>query len=349
MSSSSSSKKTKASGPNHGSLTDIVSHLVRSSMGSSTADVPDDQLDRHVAQLLLSEAKEKEKAWGARGSRAYYEEDEPGPVRKPNKRFLSAIIKNVDGHNSALLRAEQEAARKREREERDAADEWRRRDEDDEEGFRDTRQSSQRDVETPAASPEGSRWDSEARDKGKGKLKELADEESREHSSRASSSSRKEDKDTSSRRRRSPSAPVPSVPPPPAPAGPPPSKMDKYFAESYDPRMDVSVDDLTTSSGIIAEGAFDSWDTMLRVVKERKEEKKEREAREKEARHREREAIREERRRKKDRKRGIYSSDDEGPKPPSQTTASKTLVDGYEYVKRGGTREWDSGKVEQLY
>lgn len=75
----SSSKPPKPSKPNHSSLSSIVSHLVRSSLGAaapSADDVGDDKLDRHVADLLLKEAKEKEKAWGTKGTRAYTEEEE---------------------------------------------------------------------------------------------------------------------------------------------------------------------------------------------------------------------------------------------------------------------------------
>jgi hypothetical protein len=66
----SSSKTTKkaataataatTSQPNHSSLSSIVSHLVRSSLGNSASAVPDDELDRHVAQQLLNEARAKQ-------------------------------------------------------------------------------------------------------------------------------------------------------------------------------------------------------------------------------------------------------------------------------------------------
>lgn len=75
----SSTKAPKPPKPNHSSLSSIVSHLVRSSLGAAapSADVVgDDKLDRHVAELLLKEAKEKEKAWGTKGTRAYMEDEE---------------------------------------------------------------------------------------------------------------------------------------------------------------------------------------------------------------------------------------------------------------------------------
>lgn len=51
---------------NNSSLSSIVSQLVRSQYGATAAEVKDDQLDKHVAELLLKEAKDKEKAWGER-------------------------------------------------------------------------------------------------------------------------------------------------------------------------------------------------------------------------------------------------------------------------------------------
>lgn len=52
------------------SLSSIVSNLIRSSLGagsSSLEGVADDKLDRHVAELLLLEAKEKQDNWGSSG------------------------------------------------------------------------------------------------------------------------------------------------------------------------------------------------------------------------------------------------------------------------------------------
>ena len=49
--------------------------------------------------------------------------------------------------------------------------------------------------------------------------------------------------------------------------------MDKYFEESYDPRLDVSVAEMTDPYGFIAEGNFDEWSHMIDVLKIRREEK----------------------------------------------------------------------------
>lgn len=61
-----STSKSQTTQPNHSSLSSIVSHLVRSQLGATASDVKDDELDKHVAEMLLKEAKDKEKAWGSR-------------------------------------------------------------------------------------------------------------------------------------------------------------------------------------------------------------------------------------------------------------------------------------------
>lgn len=54
------------------SLSSVVSNLVRASMGASVpSTVPDDDLDRHVAELILKEAKQKAEKYAKEGIRAY--------------------------------------------------------------------------------------------------------------------------------------------------------------------------------------------------------------------------------------------------------------------------------------
>lgn len=55
------------------SLSSVVSNLVRAQMGASVPTVvPDDDLDQHVAQLILKEARQKEARYKGRdGIRAY--------------------------------------------------------------------------------------------------------------------------------------------------------------------------------------------------------------------------------------------------------------------------------------
>ncbi|KAF8327591.1 uncharacterized protein EI90DRAFT_3156138 [Cantharellus anzutake] len=92
------------------SLSSVVSHLMRASVGSSIPDnVSDQDLDRFVADLILKEAKEAEDKYkGKEGIRAYLPHTglPEGNLPRTNKRFLSSIIKNVDDHNASILRAQ---------------------------------------------------------------------------------------------------------------------------------------------------------------------------------------------------------------------------------------------------
>ncbi|PSS29790.1 hypothetical protein PHLCEN_2v2938 [Hermanssonia centrifuga] len=92
------------------SLSSVVSNLVRASMGTSIANnVTDDDLDRHIAELILKEAKQKAERYAKEGIRAYLPQPESN-VPKTNKRFLSSIIRNTDDHNKTILRAQAQAA-----------------------------------------------------------------------------------------------------------------------------------------------------------------------------------------------------------------------------------------------
>ena len=117
--------------------------------------------------------------------------------------------------------------------------------------------------------------------------------------------------------------------------------------------------DLTLPSGLIAAGAFDNWDTMLSVVKARKDEKREREQAEKDARKAERDRVRRERedRRARKGKQREGSSDDDAPRirwespeivytGPRAKAPAPALMGMTGWAKKGATREWDSGKEE---
>ncbi|KAL5494835.1 hypothetical protein ACEPAI_297 [Sanghuangporus weigelae] len=94
------------------SLSSVVSDLVRASMGSSVpATVVDDELDRYVADLIIKEAKQKAERYLEEGVQAYLpDRDSNSNLPRANKRFLSAIIRNTDEHNRAILRTQAEAA-----------------------------------------------------------------------------------------------------------------------------------------------------------------------------------------------------------------------------------------------
>lgn len=105
------------------SLSSVVSNLVRASMGASVpASVPDEDLDRHVAELILKEAKQKAESYTKLGVEAYLPTGPDANAPRANKRFLSSIIRRTDDHNKTILReqalAAQEIKRAREEEER---------------------------------------------------------------------------------------------------------------------------------------------------------------------------------------------------------------------------------------
>ena len=59
------------------SLSNVVSNLVRAQMGSSVSDtVTDEELDRHVADLIIKEAKQKAELYLKTGVRAYFPDPE---------------------------------------------------------------------------------------------------------------------------------------------------------------------------------------------------------------------------------------------------------------------------------
>ena len=54
------------------SLSSVVSDLVRAQMGTSlSSSVTDEELDRHVAELIVKEAKKKAELYMQSGIRAY--------------------------------------------------------------------------------------------------------------------------------------------------------------------------------------------------------------------------------------------------------------------------------------
>jgi len=102
--------------------------------------------------------------------------------------------------------------------------------------------------------------------------------------------------------------------------------MDKYFEESYDPRLDVAP--LTVpavpKTGLINDAEYAAWDAMLELLRQRREDKEEK---------------------KRLEKLGFDTSDKKVP-----TSKLKNPGDGgesimcIEYKKRGSVREWDLGK-----
>lgn len=107
--------------------------------------------------------------------------------------------------------------------------------------------------------------------------------------------------------------------------------MDKYFEESYDPRLDVAP--LTApqvpATGLINNAEFESWDAMLELIRIRREDKEEKKRMER---------LGLTKDKGKDKKKG-----------PSDSVGDRWAAEGVsimeiEYKKRGSVREWDLGK-----
>lgn len=107
--------------------------------------------------------------------------------------------------------------------------------------------------------------------------------------------------------------------------------MDKYFQESYDPRLDVAP--LTVpqvpATGLINNAEFEGWDAMLELIRLRREDKEEKKRME-------RLGLTKEK--VKDKKKG--TSDSVSDRWSTETNHIMEI----EYKKRGSVREWDLGK-----
>ncbi|WVW86206.1 hypothetical protein I302_108248 [Kwoniella bestiolae CBS 10118] len=452
------------------SLNSVVNNLVRAAAGISTT-ISDTDLDAHVAKLLADEAKARELKWSELGltgllGNSLDRNGSPDPsLPKTNKRFLASVIRTVDGHNSALLKAQAQAARdargggessrssgagsrlfggalrdmgrngvgsgsgkgkERERVEssrrhrdEDARDRRSRRyDEDrDDRGLRRSRRDRDDDHDRYRSrdrSRNGHRPRSRSRDRNEDRSRDRSRDRQRKDEKQSQSrhdESESDRHDRSARRQKDPSSMAkakseqrsispptkitqyehsktssPSPPPGPPPA--PISKMDKYFASSYDPRLDFAP---IPKEGMIADVG---WDNMLAVLKEkgrkkrhqsptlsdsipeppqgvlpsrrltpdryedlsRKLEKKDRKQRKVERKRRrgssydsseeEREKRKERKRKDKEKQREKEREDEEKyAKLKKEGGVSKSgVLEGYEYVRKGGLREWDVGK-----
>ena len=91
--------------------------------------------------------------------------------------------------------------------------------------------------------------------------------------------------------------------------------MDKYFAADYDPRLDLAP--VLASDGFLPPSSFEGWDTMLQVIRLRREEKEEKKRLEKLG------------------------------KTSKKASGELDDIFAIEYTKRGSTREWDEGKEER--
>ncbi|KAG2136546.1 uncharacterized protein EDB93DRAFT_1253989 [Suillus bovinus] len=121
----------------------------------------------------------------------------------------------------------------------------------------------------------------------------------------------------------------PSSSPPPLPPAQLPSKMDKYFQESYDPRLDVATLPVPNvpATGLVSDAEFEGWDAMLELIRQRREDKAEKKRLE-------RLGISKDKVNKKDTDSGVADR---------WASGGDNIMD-IEYKKRGTVREWDLGK-----
>ncbi|KAF8634969.1 hypothetical protein AX15_000693 [Amanita polypyramis BW_CC] len=114
-----------------------------------------------------------------------------------------------------------------------------------------------------------------------------------------------------------------------------PSKMDKYFDESYDPRLDVAP--LTVpqvpATGLINNAEYESWDAMLELIRLRERDREEKKRLE-------RFGLLPKVKTKSRKGSVVISSNAASDRWNGQSTSIMDI----EYTKRGTVREWDLGK-----
>ncbi|KAF9207952.1 hypothetical protein BGZ49_010148 [Haplosporangium sp. Z 27] len=242
MSHTSNSKKPAKDQKPSNTLNSIVSNLVRAAIGGNHQDVPDNDLDKYVADMIMKSAIKTGKQYQSIGLQAYTSANSEDKARlssgviidrsdsnglKTNKRFLSSIIKNTDDHNQALIRAEEKKASEIAKELIADLDRRRARERS---SRRDDRSSSSRmrmdnmpdSPSSPSRSVSPQRWSKRSRSRS------ISPSYSNEVRVRGRGS-RKYDNNAAS--------------PPSSSGSKLGSKMDKYFQEGYDPLLDNHSDD----------------------------------------------------------------------------------------------------------
>lgn len=110
--------------------------------------------------------------------------------------------------------------------------------------------------------------------------------------------------------------------------------MDRYFEESYDPRLDVAP--LTApkvpATGLISNAEFESWDAMLELIRLRKEDKDEKKRLERLGLTKEKVKV----------KKNVLINSSAA--VADRWSAVGVSILDIEYKKRGSVREWDVGK-----
>ncbi|SCV74450.1 BQ2448_8089 [Microbotryum intermedium] len=300
--------------------------------------------DTSIVSLLLSEATRPTTPHQVL-TRSDLEKE---AIRRPNKRFLNGVLRDVEGYNRRVREVVQEGRIGAQQGDGVRWSERSLREEDEEERRRRRRRRREREEKERERERERGREEGNGprhrsnrtsdQDDGKRVRSSRNRDEGREHRHQMETD---QARDRSNPHRRHVEEKERNLDPTPSPttvgAGVGvPSKMDKYFAPDYDPLFDVSIEkDLTDpTTRLVAPGPFDEWDTMLKNIKEKEERKKEEKRRGKER-------EKKERRRERRRRRGKG----EGRRVGKRSTLgdAKGLME-VEYTKMGGTREWDRGK-----
>lgn len=119
--------------------------------------------------------------------------------------------------------------------------------------------------------------------------------------------------------------------------------MDKYFEESYDPRLDVAPLSAPQipATGLISDAEFAGWDAMLELLRVRQQDREDRKALEK---------LGLSSKEIKERQKGASKSSKTSAAGTSSEAAARwggdaASVMDIEYTKRGAVREWDLGKA----
>eukprot|EP00842_Homolaphlyctis_polyrhiza_P000203 jgi/Hompol1/1183/HPOL_005525-RA len=103
--------QTVIGGTKLGALDATVKHLTRVALGQEAAAIPDEQLDHHIAQLILRDAERSQSLYKQHGASALLQTP-PDRLLATNKRFLSNVIRATDAHNAALLWKEREQSQR---------------------------------------------------------------------------------------------------------------------------------------------------------------------------------------------------------------------------------------------
>jgi hypothetical protein len=114
--------------------------------------------------------------------------------------------------------------------------------------------------------------------------------------------------------------------------------MDKYFEESYDPRLDVAPLTAPTvpKEGLINDAEYDGWDHMLELIRIRQQDKEDKKALER---------LGLSSKEIKERKKSTTAAPGTSAEAAARWGGEGANVMDIEYSKRGAVREWDLGKA----